>query len=404
MAAEPSERDVLIVLADVSGYTRFILDNQVEAVRGQLCISVLLEAVLREVRIPLRLQEIEGDAVFLYAANDGDEVAWRETVKQVRDKLDQFFTAFRAAMSARAETTSCTCAVCANARELRLKIIAHSGRAVFHNIAGRSLVSGADVILAHRLLKNSVPSHEYLLLTEPAHRELGVEGEFARHSERYDGFGLVPTFVRASDNGQLRSALTRANKGKIMRKILLAIGLIALAAAVVIVAVRGPILIEGANAADVVRTSAPEFAPSTEWLQSKPLTFAALRGQVVVVHFWTFRCSNCIHNYPAYKAWQKEYGGKAVTIIGIHTPEFASEADTKRIRAKAEENGLTFPIAVDNNGQNWKNWNNRYWPSIYLIDKSGRVRYRWEGELNSATTNDERLVRQRIDELLAEKG
>jgi hypothetical protein len=84
MANEPSERDILIVLADISGYTRFILDNQVEAVRCQLCISVLLEAVLREVRIPLQLQEIEGDAIFLYAAHDSDAVAWRETLKQVR--------------------------------------------------------------------------------------------------------------------------------------------------------------------------------------------------------------------------------------------------------------------------------------------------------------------------------
>jgi hypothetical protein len=197
MAGKPSERDVLIVLADISGYTRFILDNQVDAVRGQLCISVLLEAVLRQVSIPLLLQEIEGDAVFLYAVNDGDEAAWRETLKQVRDKLGDFFTAFRAAMSAHAETTSCDCAVCANARQLRLKIIAHSGRAVFHNIAGRSLVSGADVILAHRLLKNSVPSQEYLLLTEAAHRDLAVAVEFDRHTESYEGFGAVPTYVRA---------------------------------------------------------------------------------------------------------------------------------------------------------------------------------------------------------------
>jgi thiol-disulfide isomerase/thioredoxin len=404
MAREPTECDVLIVLADISGYTRFILANQVEAVRGQLCISVLLEAVLREVRIPLQLQEIEGDAVFLYAANDGDEVAWRETLKQVRDNLDHFFTTFRAAMSAHAEMTSCACAVCANARELRLKIIAHSGRAVFHNIAGRSLVSGAVVILAHRLLKNSVPSHEYLLLTEPAYRELGVEGEFSRHSESYDGFGAVPTYVRGQSDCDSRSACPPANKGQVMRKTLLAVGLFALVAVVVIMAVRGPTALEGANAAEVARTSAPEFAPATEWLQSKPLTWATLRGRVVVAHFWTLGCINCIHNYPVYKAWQKEYGEKGVTIIGIHTPEFASEADVGRVRTKAEQNGLKFPIAVDNDGQNWKNWNNRYWPCVYLIDKNGRVRYRWEGELSSATTNGEQIMRQRIDELLAEKG
>jgi thiol-disulfide isomerase/thioredoxin len=158
------------------------------------------------------------------------------------------------------------------------------------------------------------------------------------------------------------------------------------------------------DTAPEVRRAAPEFAPGTEWLQSKPLTLASLRGQVVIVHFWTFGCINCIHNYPAYKAWQRQYGGKDVTIVGIHTPEFERETDLKQIRAKAEQNGLTFAIAVDNNRQNWKNWRNRYWPSIYLIDKKGQVRYRWEGELDSAMTKGERLMRQRIDELLAEKG
>jgi thiol-disulfide isomerase/thioredoxin len=188
-----------------------------------------------------------------------------------------------------------------------------------------------------------------------------------------------------------------------MRKTLLTVGLVALAV-VVILALRRPLARQDAQALEEARTAAPEFAPGTEWLQSKPLTLASLRGQVVVVHFWTFGCINCIHNYPAYKAWQKEYGGKGVTIIGIHTPEFEGEADVERVRAKAKQNGLTFPIAVDNKGLNWKNWNNRYWPSVYLIDKNGRVRYRWEGELDSETTKGERLMRQRIDELLAEKG
>src|SRR5262245_21084974 len=67
--------------------------------------------------------------------------------------------------------------------------------------------------------------------------------------------------------------------------------------------------------------TAPEFAQGTQWLQCKPLTMASLRGQVVVVHFWTFGCVNCVHNYPVYKAWQEKYAGKGVTIIGIHRPE-----------------------------------------------------------------------------------
>ena len=188
-----------------------------------------------------------------------------------------------------------------------------------------------------------------------------------------------------------------------MRKILPSVGLLALVVAVAILWRR-----QGAqavaNAPEELREAAPEFARSTQWLQSKPLTLASLRGQVVVVHFWTFGCINCIHNYPAYKAWQQKYAGKGVTIVGIHTPEFPGEADAKRIQAKAEENGLKFPIAVDNGGENWKNWKNRYWPSIYLIDKKGQVRYRWEGELDSATTEGERLMRKRIEELLTEKS
>jgi thiol-disulfide isomerase/thioredoxin len=187
-----------------------------------------------------------------------------------------------------------------------------------------------------------------------------------------------------------------------MRKIFVPAGLIALALVAALLLRRPPAQAEAEPPAEKA-PAAPEFARGTQWLQSKPLTLASLRGKVVVVHFWTFGCINCIHNYPAYKAWQEKYAGKGVTIIGIHTPEFEHEADVKRILAKAKQNGLKFPIAVDNDGQNWKAWKNRYWPSIYLIDKKGRVRHRWEGELDSATAKGEQLMRRRIDELLAEK-
>ena len=187
-----------------------------------------------------------------------------------------------------------------------------------------------------------------------------------------------------------------------MRKLILPVGLVALAIAGAFLLRRPPAQAE-AEPPGKVLMAAPEFAKETQWLQSEPRTLASLRGQVVVVHFWTFGCINCMHNYPAYKAWQEKYGGKGVTIIGIHTPEFAHEADIKQVREKAEKNGLKFAIAVDNGGRNWKNWKNQYWPSVYLIDKKGQVRYRWEGELNSGTPKGELLMRQRIEELLAEK-
>jgi peroxiredoxin len=148
---------------------------------------------------------------------------------------------------------------------------------------------------------------------------------------------------------------------------------------------------------------APEFTGATEWINSRPLTFQALRGKVAVVHFWTHGCSNCVNNYPHYKAWQQRYAGTDVVFIGIHTPETASERNVERIKEQAEKNGLTFPIAVDNDGSNWQAWNNHYWPTVYVVDQRGQVRYGWEGELNYRGQKGEETVRKVIDALLANR-
>src|SRR4051794_8093335 len=76
----------------------------------------------------------------------------------------------------------------------------------------------------------------------------------------------------------------------------------------------------------------PELQTVTEWINSKPLEWKDLRGQVVVVHFWTLGCINCIHNQPSYKSWQEKYAGKGVTMIGFHTPETKEEYDLEKVR------------------------------------------------------------------------
>jgi peroxiredoxin len=149
-------------------------------------------------------------------------------------------------------------------------------------------------------------------------------------------------------------------------------------------------------------TPAPEFPKEVEWLQGGPLKFADLRGKVVVLHFWTNGCVNCVRNYPAYRAWQEKYAGKDVTLVGVHTPEFEREAPAERVRARARANGLKFPIVLDDKARVWKAWGNRYWPTVYLIDRKGRVRYHWEGELHLDTADGKRFAAL-IDELLAEK-
>ena len=117
---------------------------------------------------------------------------------QVRTKLARFFEVFIEAMITAGEASPCKCAICRNGKDLKLKVIVHSGRAVFNIIAGLPQVSGTDVILAHRLLKNSVPSHEYLLMTEAAYRDLGREmgGNFVKGQETCEGFGPVTTYVQ----------------------------------------------------------------------------------------------------------------------------------------------------------------------------------------------------------------
>src|SRR5262245_28302875 len=146
---------------------------------------------------------------------------------------------------------------------------------------------------------------------------------------------------------------------------------------------------------------APEFTGVTDWINSKPLKLSDQKGKVVVVHFWTNGCINCIHNYPHYRAWQDKYKSETnFLMVGIHTPEFDSEKDVARIKDRMAKNKLTFAVAVDNKGTNWKAWDNRSWPCVYVVDKNGVVRFRWEGELGD---DGYKKLTQKIDRLLAEQ-
>ncbi len=153
-----------------------------------------------------------------------------------------------------------------------------------------------------------------------------------------------------------------------------------------------------------VAARAPEFIGVSTWLGSAPVSLAQLRGKVVVVHFYTFGCVNCIRNLPHYNQWHERFGGSDFAVIGIHRPETDGERDIEKVRRKAAEAGLKYPVAVDNEGRNWDTWANRVWPSVYLIGKDGFVRYWWYGELNWQGIQGEQWMRARIAELLAEPG
>ncbi len=125
---------------------------------------------------------------------------------------------------------------------------------------------------------------------------------------------------------------------------------------------------------------APGFTGITNWLNSKPLTLADLRGKVVLVDFWTYSCINCLRTLPNTKSWWKEYGPDHFVLIGVHAPEFAFEKDTANVEKALEQFGITYPVAQDNDFSTWNAYHNEYWPAEYLIDAKGHIRLAHFGE------------------------
>jgi cytochrome c biogenesis protein CcdA/thiol-disulfide isomerase/thioredoxin len=141
---------------------------------------------------------------------------------------------------------------------------------------------------------------------------------------------------------------------------------------------------------------APNFAGIVEWLNSKPLTIQQLRGKVVLIDFWTYSCINCLRTLPHVEAWDRLYRKDGLVIVGVHTPEFAFEYVPANVRAAVKRLGVRYPVALDNRYGTWTAWGNEYWPSKYLIDRSGHVRYAHFGEGNYSVT--EQKIRQLLGE------
>ncbi|HEU4344897.1 MAG TPA: redoxin domain-containing protein [Candidatus Binatia bacterium] len=134
------------------------------------------------------------------------------------------------------------------------------------------------------------------------------------------------------------------------------------------------------SAADArVGMPAPEISGQS-WLNSKPLRLAELRGKVVLVEFWTFGCYNCRNVEPYIKAWHQKYVDKGLVVIGVHAPEFSYERVVANVRRYVSQHAIQYPVAIDNEFDTWKRYQNRYWPALYLIDKRGIIRYSRVGE------------------------
>jgi len=191
----PIENEFLLLIADISGYTRFMMKNHTARVHAHGIISDLLAAVIKEVQMPLEVNKLEGDAMFMIAEKRNHD--WADTGSGIGRRLEGFIAAFDTKLTELANSNICDCIACQQMVTLRLKIIGHYGTAVRANVAGFDELSGVDVIVLHRLLKNEVSGSEYILLTEPAFSFLSPPGNYVAHRERYDDVGAIPLRLRA---------------------------------------------------------------------------------------------------------------------------------------------------------------------------------------------------------------
>lgn len=141
--------------------------------------------------------------------------------------------------------------------------------------------------------------------------------------------------------------------------------------------------------------TAPDFA-SGEWINSEPLTLKDLRGRVVLIEFWTFGCINCRNSLPFVESWHDRYREKGLTVIGVHSPEFDEEKNVESLRKQVASLGIRYPVVTDNDYQTWKAYNVEAWPTIFLLDKQGRIRWTRVGEGKYDET--ERLIQKLLAE------
>ena len=166
-----------MVLADISGYTAFVADTELEHSREIL--NELLEGLVRGLARHLRIGQIEGDAIFALGPDlPEDPYAW----------FEEIFIKFQRHLNAMKRVSTCPCKACMSVGTLTLKFICHWGEYLPQTFLGKETFVGNAVNQAHRLLKNKVPSHEYLLVTQEALQRYpaAMRDRFTPHREEYD--------------------------------------------------------------------------------------------------------------------------------------------------------------------------------------------------------------------------
>ena len=152
------ENKGLIFIPDISGFTRFVNETEIE--HSRLIIQELLETLISANSIGLEISEIEGDAILFYKF--GNPPSLEALFRQV----EKMFCVFHQNLIAYDQRRYCQCKACISTASLSLKVISHYGEFTSYNVRNFSKLIGKDIIVAHQLLKNDIDNHEYWLVTK----------------------------------------------------------------------------------------------------------------------------------------------------------------------------------------------------------------------------------------------
>lgn len=220
----PTENTILLI-ADISGYTRFMKQHSVSVSHAKQIIVRLLKALMAAAKPPLKVAELEGDAVFFYARADKNDID--KVAAQVKKQIVNLFAAFKKELREIDSLKTCSCNACDHVHDLQLKQVIHAGNVEVEKISRFEKLFGLDVILVHRMLKNSVPSNEYVMMTDPMYNSMkdfyGLSPE--RRTEAFEGVGDVETLTFYPRHIKADSSSLQQQPPSYARKLLWRIGI-----------------------------------------------------------------------------------------------------------------------------------------------------------------------------------
>lgn len=132
----------------------------------------------------------------------------------------------------------------------------------------------------------------------------------------------------------------------------------------------------------LTRTSLGVKAPDIEtsyWLNVKDDEFGSLAGKVVVVNFWTYACHHCQSLLRHLSVLRRNFRKDPFELISVHTPEFLFEADVDNVARAVREYRIGWPVAIDNDYENFNKFDVRFWPTTVLINSNGKIVGRFIG-------------------------